>query len=130
MAFSANIPITLVSVTPQQAEIQYTSTIAGACTIVVTDNSPYGVTVWDVSSSKFTNSNQDLSRTDTLVAPSAGLSGQARRVLLGHRSAEVGTDGNIYSRSLEADAPHGVAVTCGSDSTATPFIFATRTVPL
>jgi hypothetical protein len=121
---AANIPITLVGTTPQQAEIQYTSTIAGACTIGLTDNSPYGVTVWDVSS-KFSNSTYDLGRPDS---PETGTSGLSRRVILGHRSAEQGNDGNIYSRSLEADAPHTVTVTCGSDSGTLQF--ATRTIPL
>src|SRR5271165_5568389 len=106
---AANIPITLVSVTPQQAEVQYISTIAGACTLAVTDNSPYGVTVWDVNSTVFTNANLDLSRPDTLI-----LGGTSRKVLLGHRVTEQGNDGNIYSRSLQADAPHTLTVTCGS----------------
>src|SRR5271168_1961166 len=120
--FAANIPLQVVSLTPQQAEIQFTSTTSGPCTLSLTDNSGLGVTVWDVNSSVFTNANLDLSRPDTLT------NGLTRRVLLGHRSAEVGTDGKTYSRSLEADAPHALTVTCGSDSGTIQF--ATRTVPL
>ncbi|HME05690.1 MAG TPA: hypothetical protein VKG25_01520 [Bryobacteraceae bacterium] len=115
----ANIPLQIVSVTSQQAEVQYTSTIAGACTLAVTDNSGYGVTVWDVNP-LLTNASMDLARPDTIV------DGPSRKVLLGHRVYEQGSDGKIYSRSLQADAPHTLTVTCGSDSGTIQF--ATRTI--
>jgi hypothetical protein len=118
---AANIPLQVVSVTSQQAEIQYASTISGPCTLSMTDNSGLGVTVWDVNGSKFANANQDLSRPDTLV------NGQTRKVLLGHRVYQQGSDGKIYSMSLQADAPHTLALTCGSDTGTVSF--STLTIP-
>ena len=118
--FGANIPLQVVSVTSQQAEIQYTSPISGPCSLALTDNSGMGVTVWDVNGSVFANANLDLSRPDTL------LDGMIRKVLLGHRTAEQGTNGNFYSRSLQADAPHTLTVTCGPNSGTVQF--ATNTI--
>jgi hypothetical protein len=43
----------------------------------------------DTNGSKFANANQDLSRPDTLV------NGQTRKVLLGHRVYQQGSDGKI-----------------------------------
>jgi hypothetical protein len=118
---AANIPLQVVSVTSQQVEIQYASTISGPCTLSMTDNSGLGVTVWDVNGSKFANANQDLTRPDTLV------NGQTRKVLLGHRVYQQGSDGKIYSMSLQADAPHTLALTCGTDTGTVSF--STLTIP-
>ena len=123
-ASATNIPIS-VQATSQQAVATYVSTIAGACTLALTDDSGLGVTVWDVAASKFANSNLDTSRADTKY-PIGGV--LYRSVVLGHRSYEVGSDGKIYSRSLQADAHHTLTVTCGSDSGTAQF--ATRTIAL
>ena len=47
----------VISVTTQQAVVQYTSPDANPCTLAMTDNSGMGVTVWDVNSSIFSNAN-------------------------------------------------------------------------
>jgi len=119
--FGANIPIRLVSVTTQQAEVEYASTIPGACTLSLADNSGLGVTVWDLNGSKFPGADQDIGRPDTFVVL------ETRKVLLGHRVYQQGSDGKIYSMSLQADAPHTLTVTCGSDSGTLQF--ATKTIP-
>ena len=108
--FGASIPIRLVSVTTQQAEVEYASTIPGACTLSLADNSGLGVTVWDLNGSKFPGADQDIGRPDTFVVL------ETRKVLLGHRVYQQGSDGKIYSMSLQGDAPHTLTVTCGSDS--------------
>ncbi|MEI9811566.1 MAG: hypothetical protein WDO18_02325 [Acidobacteriota bacterium] len=92
--------------TPQQAVMEYSAPDANACQLAVTDESGMGVGVWDVSGSVFANANLDLSRANTTM------DARKRRVVVGKRSTEVGTDGKLYSRSLQANTEHSLTVTC------------------
>jgi hypothetical protein len=98
----------VVSVTAQQAVVEYDTPDTSACTLAVTDSSPLHVTVWDVSSAKFVNANTDLGRPDTTVWNN----GLTREVILGARTAQAGADGKLYSRSLQANTAHTLTVTC------------------
>lgn len=109
--------VQLVGVTPQQAVIQYTAPDTEPCTLQVTDQSGLGVTVWDVDGTVFAGSDVDLNRPNTVTSER----GLRRRVVLGKRSAEPGSDGRFYSRSLQADTRHLVSVTCTSGTETLPF---------
>jgi hypothetical protein len=101
-------PLKLISVTTQQAIVEYTAPDANPCTLAVTDNSGFGVTVWDVNAGVFPNANQDLSRASTV----AWNGGRSREVVIGKRTVEQGSDGSLYSRSLQANTSHMLGVTC------------------
>lgn len=105
LAQPANLQIQ--DVTGQQMHASYTAPSSSACTLGVTDNSGFGVTVWDVNA-KFTGSTSDLSRSNTQT------NGLNRIVEIGLRAAQAGTDGLIYSRSLQNNTGHTLTVTCGS----------------
>lgn len=100
--------LSTVSVTPQQAVLQYKAPDNNPCTVAVTDNSGRGVTVWDVNGTVFAGANQDLNRANTLQWDG----NRTRQVVLGKRSAEVGLDGKLYSRSLQVNTAHTATVTC------------------
>jgi hypothetical protein len=112
VAPAANLQVT--AVTAQQATISYTAPSAAACTLALADNSGLGVTVWDVSA-KFANSNVDLDRANTITWNG----GLQRQIILGKRDVEVGTDGLLYSRSLQQNTSHTLTVTCGSAASVT-----------
>ena len=116
--------LTVLGVTSQQALIHYTAPGTNACTLVVTDNSGLGVTVWDVNPGIFASADQDLSRANT-IAWNGGLS---RGVVLGKRTAEVGVDGKLYSRSLQQNTDHTVTVIC--DGTPLSMDFTTANPPI
>ena len=65
VAQTANMRV--VSITPQQAVIQYACPDAAPATLTVSDDSGLGVTVWDVSGAKFQNSDSDLGRANTIT---------------------------------------------------------------
>jgi hypothetical protein len=110
----------LVSSTPQQAVLQYMAPDNSACKLTVIDNSRLGVTVWDVSGAKFPNSDFDLSRANTTTRGN----GLERQVVVGSRSAQIGTDGRLYSRSLQANTLHTFTVTCGGQTASVNFMTA------
>lgn len=106
-----NIPITLMDFTSQQVRTQYIPTNGSAgCQIGLTDDSGLGVTPYDVDGTKFSGFGTDITRPDNTWHI-----GSAVRLILGHRAYMQAIDGKIYSLSLQADAPHTLTITCGSD---------------
>lgn len=112
----------IVDTSAQQAIVEYTAPNANACTLGLADQSNLGVTVWDVNPI-FSGSTLDLSRPDTATWNG----GRDRRILLGHRSSEVASDGKFHSRSLQANVRHLLTVTCGGSAT---LAFSTRNIPV
>jgi hypothetical protein len=106
VAQTANMRV--VSITPQQAVIQYACPDAAPATLAVSDDSGLGVTVWDVSGAKFQNSDSDLGRANTITWQN----GLLRQIVVGSRSAQVATDGKFYSRSLQANTAHTLTASC------------------
>ncbi len=120
-AWCATIPITVVGTTPTQGVVTYKPTITGACTVALSEASGYTPLVNDANPSLFTNASSDL-RPGDLTASGT------RTVVLGRRRYELALDGKRYSRALQANTPHYLQVTCGSDvGTAT---FTTANIPL
>ena len=110
---AANIPITIVGTTQTQIIINYNATTSAACTLTAVDNNN-GPTVVDVSSSLFTNANQDLSRTvaNGFRWPTSAL-GLNRTVTIGtHDQIKLGLDGRSYSTSLQTNSNHTITVSC------------------
>jgi len=116
--------LSVLSVTSQQALVQYNAPDTNACTLAVTDNSGFGVTVWDVNPGTFANSDQDLGRANTITWDG----GLSRGVVIGKRSAEAGVDGKLYSRSLQQNTDHTLTVTC--DGAALSIDFTTLIPPI
>jgi hypothetical protein len=80
-----------------------------------------GVLVDDVNPALFAGANLDsrTGNTNTLTQ---------RVFVVGHRDAEVASDGNRYSRALQANAQHHLTLTCGTQSF--DQTFQTRNIPL
>jgi hypothetical protein len=112
---------TAVGVSNTQAIISYTAPSIDACTIEVSESPTYTPLVHDVDPTLFTGSDQD-SRTGSL-----GVGNVNRVIVIGKRSVEKGSDGNNYSRALQASTLYYYRVTCGhNNSTGT---FTTASIP-
>ena len=108
MAFSASAatinPIVLGK-TSTQAVFTYNAPDGNACS-VVTLNSLNAI-VRDTDVTLFPGSDSD-NRAGNLV------NGTSRIVVIGKRSSDMGADGKMYSRALQADSAYTLQVTCGS----------------
>lgn len=114
-SFAANIPITSLGVTATEAAFRYCE--AGTATIAVTAN-PAGMSSYtpnDVNSSLFTGSNLDTR------IPAPLLLGNCKILVVGAQTSALASDGNYYSRALQATTPHVLTLTAGSDSGSTTF---------
>jgi len=107
---------TSVSVFPTatQAVIQVRTDQDGVCTYQASEGAVIAAPVNDVDTTKFAGSNSDA-RPKSVVGPSAHF------FVLGTRTADRAFDGKWYSRALQANTPHTVQVTCGSDVVTKPF---------
>ncbi len=97
------------STTATQAILRYTAPGASACSLQVSESASLQPLVHDVDPALFPGEDQD-SRTGNLT------SGRARVFVIGKRRADQGTDGNWYSRALQAYTQHYYLITCGTDT--------------
>jgi hypothetical protein len=107
--------------TATQAILAYTAPTSAACALVVGESSTYSPVVHDVDATLFSASNLD-SRPGNLTA------GRARTFVVGQRLAVQGSDGNYYSRALQANTLHYYQIACGADTATGTFV--TANVPL
>ena len=119
VSFAATIPVTVVGTTQTQIVVTYEATTAGACTLSATDNNN-GPSVADLDATRFTNANQDLSRTlaNGFLWPTL-VSGLRRTVVIGtHDQIKKGADGKSYSTALQTNSDHTITVSCngGADT--------------
>jgi hypothetical protein len=115
IAPAATIQITPLGATATQAVFQYCE--PATATIGLTAY-PAGLPSYvphDVDSSLFPGSNLD-SR-----IPGALVSGSCKILVLGAQTTAQGSDGNDYSRALQAATQHVLTLTAGSDSGSIPF---------
>jgi hypothetical protein len=101
------LTVNVQSVTPQQAILQYTAPNTGTCTVAVSTASAYTPLINDVNTALYPNSNVD-NRTGAIS------NGTSRTFLVGARTTAVASDGNTYSRSLQAFSTYFYQVTCGA----------------
>jgi len=119
VSFAATIPITVIGTTQTQIVVSYEATTAGACTLSAIDNNN-GPAVADLDATRFTNANQDLSRTvaNGFLWPTLA-SGLTRTVVIGtHDQIKKGLDGKSYSTALQTNTDHTITVACngGADT--------------
>ena len=97
------------AVTATQAELVYTSPYSGAhCALQVSESPSLAHVVHDVDETLFPGSSLD-SRTGNLN------NNQQRTFVVGTRRVDLASDGNLYSRALQANTcVHCFRITCGS----------------
>lgn len=100
------IPVTLEGATPVQAVFSYDAPDASACSVKVVEAGQPDVLVHDVDGALFDGAGQDLSRSTTLVR------GTRRTITIGLRTSDLGKDGRLYSRALQAATRHTLSVNC------------------
>ena len=126
--FAAIQGLQVQSVTATQAIIGYTSPSSQACVIEASESASYSPLVHDVDPALFSGSNLD-SRSGSIS------SGTFRVFVLGKHGMMArdvnpfrASDGNLYSRALQANTQHYFRITCGADvATGT---FTTLNIPL
>src|SRR5579871_5662582 len=106
--------LAVIGTTPTQAILSYLAPNTNFCTVEVSESSSYSPLVNDVNGAFFSGANLD-SRPGNLV------SGMARIVVIGKRSADLALNGRQYSRSLQNNTTHYVRVTCGTSVATTSF---------
>jgi hypothetical protein len=110
---------TLLSV-PTNSSFVFASAATGGAT-----GGNVGVLVDDVNPALFTGANMD-SRSGNIIngqtaapgqlLPLVQQAGRSRTFVIGKRRAEIGLDGNRYSRALQAYTRHHFTLTCGTQS--------------
>jgi hypothetical protein len=115
--------VKVAGVTSSQAIISYDAPDAGTpCTVEVSESSAYAPLVYDVDPSLFSGANSDA-RYGSLP------SGVTRVFVAGTHSADITLANQLrYSRALQANTPHYVRITCGTDQATTTFT--TSNIPL
>ncbi len=97
--------------TSTQAVVEYTAPNGSACAVKVSEVNDFGTgytPVNDVNTTLFSGADQD-NRSGNIAA------GRARTFVVGKRVAEVGLDGQRYSRALQNTTRHYYRISCGSD---------------
>lgn len=95
--------------TATQAVLHYWAPGAAPCSVAVSPNQSMTPLVPDTDPSLFTGADQD-SRQGSVSSPS----GTERYFVVGHRRADLATDGKRYSRALQAFTEYFFSVTCGA----------------
>ena len=102
----ATTSIVEVDATPQQLVIFTNTDQLGFCTYRVSEGTQFNTSVNDVNASLFPGSNAD-------TRPSSITNGLTHVFVAGTRTAALASDHKRYSRSLQANTPHWIGVTCG-----------------
>ncbi len=118
--FSAVGNLRVVGVTNTQAVIAYTAPTTAACTVEVSETSDFASVVNDVNTTLFADSNLD-SRAGSVSR------GRERWFVAGNRRFDAASDGERYSRALQAATLYWARPNCGGDTAA--ISFTTASVP-
>ena len=105
----------------QTATITAASTFTFSASTASATAGNVGVLVDDANPTLYSGANLD-SRAGSIT------NGTSRTLVIGYRSAPIASDGNRYTRALQANTRHVIAITCGA-ATST-FSFSTQNVPL
>ncbi|MEI9811571.1 MAG: hypothetical protein WDO18_02350 [Acidobacteriota bacterium] len=122
LASAQALDLTVLSVSPQQALIQYTPPSTKLCTLSMVSKGVLAENVWDVDEAAFAGASYDKARVNT--TEQFGV----RQVLLGARQAQRDRLGRLRSRSLQANTPYDVTVVC--DGTTATASFTTANIPV
>jgi len=112
--------VTQVGATATQIILSYTATDSNPCAIQLSESASLTPLVPDMNPALFPGSNSD-------ARPGTVTSATSRIVVLGRRATERASDGNVYSRALQANTTHYVRITCGSVSDTVSVV--TRNIP-
>ena len=118
---AAIIPIRVIGVTSTQAVLVYNAPDANPCSVIATDasNSPAN----DTNTSLFPGADSDTRLGNLAV-------GTSRTIVIGKRTSDLGSDGHMYSRALQADSQYLVQVNCGAGANTGQVSFRTQTIAL
>ena len=103
---AAQITPIVLGKTSTQAVFTYKAPDANACSVQVFDAA--NVVVNDTNGVLFPGEDSD-NRAGNLV------NGSSRVIVVGKRNSDLGSDGKMYSRALQADSPYTLQVTCGAN---------------
>ncbi len=98
---------TVQGVTATQAVLQYQASAGVVCQVQVSPNQSMNPLAADVDPSLFSGANLD-SRAGSVVSPT----GTSRSFVIGKHRADLASDGNHYSRALQAFTEYFYRITC------------------
>src|ERR1035438_5062380 len=113
--------VTVVGTTATQAILTYTAPSGNPCTLEVSESASFSPLGNDVTAAWVSRANLD-SRTSGIT------NGTFRIVVVGTRTAQAASDGNVYSRALQTNTLHYYRITC--DGQAGQGSFTTANIPL
>ncbi len=107
---AASITITPLGTTATQAAFRYCESATATISLTAYPAGLASYTPNDVNSSLFSGSNADTR------VPAALVAGSCKTLVLGAQLSALASDGNYYSRALQANTIHVLTLTAGSDS--------------
>jgi len=116
-------PIQMLGATPTQAIFTYAAPDTNACTIEEGTDPTFATVDHDVDPGLFAGSNLD-NRAGNIV------NGLHRTIVVGFRGTATASDGNIYSRALQAATTHYLQVSCDNGQYYGTYTFQTQNPPL
>jgi hypothetical protein len=120
-SYAAAIPVRVIGVTPTQAVFAYNAPDSNSCSVIAADGN--GNTVHDTDTTLFPGADNDL-------RPGNLATGTSRTVVIGKRTSDLGSDGKMYSRALQADSQYQLQVNCRGGASTGQVGFRTQTIAL
>ena len=118
-----NLPIKFLGATPTQAIFSYSAPDPSPCTVQESTDPAFTTLDHDVDPALFPGSDLDT-RTGNFV------NGTYRQIVVGFRGTATASDGNTYSRALQAAATHYLKISCDGGSSIGSYTFQTQNPPL
>ena len=112
------LSIQMLGATPTQAAFHYKAPDTNACTVQESTDPTFATVDHDVDPVLFPGSNLDT-RSGNIV------NGTDRTIVVGFRGTGTGSDGNIYSRALQAATTHYLQISCDNQQYTAGYTFQT-----